>query len=281
VALVYNPNNNKLYCANQQLRNVNVIDGSGDSIITTIQIGSDSEPSSLVYNSTNNKVYSGNNGNVTVINGTTNQVITNIPTGRGSCTLVYNPTNNKIYYANSESNNVMVIEGIADSVITTIGVGERPIAFTYNPLQNRVYVANYYGSSISVIRDVAGIEENKILDAERTTPEISPNPCRGLLQIRIAGNQKESAKIQIYDALGRRVKETEIPTGLKQFNIDLRKLSDGVYPALRFCRQSMKGWVYFVSISDSPTRNERRKDEGRKEASSLGTRPSSIGGETP
>jgi len=58
VALVYNPTNNKVYCANYESDNVTVIDGATDSVITTIMVGD--APRSLGYNPTNNKVYCAN-----------------------------------------------------------------------------------------------------------------------------------------------------------------------------------------------------------------------------
>jgi len=54
-ALVYNPTNNKVYCANDYSDNVTVIDGATNGVITTI--GAGDYPCALVYNPTNNKVY--------------------------------------------------------------------------------------------------------------------------------------------------------------------------------------------------------------------------------
>ena len=57
-ALVYNPIDNKVYCANWDSDNVTVIDGASNSVITTITVGDG--PCALVYNTTNNKVYCAN-----------------------------------------------------------------------------------------------------------------------------------------------------------------------------------------------------------------------------
>ena len=129
IALVYNPINNKVYCANDNSSNVTVIDGATNAVITTIGVVGD-RPWSLRA-------------------------------------LVYNPTNNKVYCADDYRDNVTVIDGAMDSVIVTITVGGGPIAFTWNPIQNRTYVASHdyidkshYSSSVSVIRDVTGIEED-------------------------------------------------------------------------------------------------------------------------
>jgi len=150
-ALVYNPTNNKVYCANYDSDNVTVIDGATNAVITTIAVGD--EPCALAYNPTDNKVYCANwlSDNVTVIDGATNAVITTITVGAGPYALVYNPTNNKVYCANWYSGNVTVIDGATNAVITTIPVGVRPCALVYNPTNNKVYCANYASDNVTVI----------------------------------------------------------------------------------------------------------------------------------
>jgi YVTN family beta-propeller protein len=64
-ALVYNPTNNRIYCANSGNSwdpdsTVTVIDGATNTVIATIGVGDG--PNALVYNPTNNKIYSANGG---------------------------------------------------------------------------------------------------------------------------------------------------------------------------------------------------------------------------
>ncbi|MCX6844322.1 MAG: YncE family protein, partial [candidate division WOR-3 bacterium] len=76
-ALCYNPQNNKVYCANFGADNVTVIDGASNSVITSVPVGH--YPSALCYNPQNNKAYCANrtcSDNVTVIEGATNAIIT-------------------------------------------------------------------------------------------------------------------------------------------------------------------------------------------------------------
>jgi YVTN family beta-propeller protein len=137
-ALVYNPTNNKVYCASPG--DVTVIDGAGDSVITAITNVSDRR--ALVYNPTNNKVYCTYHSCVNVIDGASNAVMATIPVGATPVALVYNPTNNKVYCANWESDDVTVIDGANNAVITTIAAGDMPGAFVYNPTNNKVYCAS-------------------------------------------------------------------------------------------------------------------------------------------
>ena len=81
MALCYNPQDDKVYCANDNGDNVTVIDGASNQVIATVAAGS--EPSALCYNPQNNKVYCANydSDNVTVIDGASNQVITTVAAG--------------------------------------------------------------------------------------------------------------------------------------------------------------------------------------------------------
>ena len=225
-ALVYDPTNNKVYCANRFSDNVTVIDGATNAVITTIVVGSG--PEALVYNPTNNKVYCANydSHNVTVIDGATNAVITTITVGDRPFALVYNPTNNKVYCANYYSDNVTVIDGATNAVITTIAVGDEPWAFAWNHTQNRTYVANGASSSISVIRDVTGIEEDRKQNTSRLTLQISPNPAKTFFIIH---SPAAVQSVKIYDVLGKLIRAEDLAEFNDEKKISLKGISSGVY----------------------------------------------------
>jgi len=226
-ALGYNPNDNKVYCANLYSNDVTVIDGGSDSVITTIPVGTG--PNALVYNPQNNKVYCARvNDSVVVIDGTTNQVMTIVSVGRLPCALVYNPNNNKLYCANCVGDEISVIDGASNQVIATVKVGNSPTAFTYNPQQNRIYVANYNGSSISVIRDVIGFEEGSRLNRGGKSTKICPNPAKSVLLVQLPPGTT-SKKIKIFDSAGRLIKELGTAKGTSELEIPVSVLSPGVY----------------------------------------------------
>jgi YVTN family beta-propeller protein len=150
-ALVWNSQNNKIYCANQVSNNVTVIDGQTNSVITTIPVGI--IPYALVWNSQNNKIYCVNNesNNVTVIDGQTNSVIRTIPVRSHPDALVWNSQNNKVYCANEWNATVTVIDCQADSLIRTIAVGIDPCELVWNAINNKVYCANLSSNNVMVI----------------------------------------------------------------------------------------------------------------------------------
>ncbi len=62
--LVYNPHNNRVYCANYNGNSVSVIDGTTNEVVGTLGVAL--WPIDLAYNSANNKIYCANYGDTSV-----------------------------------------------------------------------------------------------------------------------------------------------------------------------------------------------------------------------
>ncbi len=212
VALLYNPTNNKIYCANWMNDNVTIIDGAGDSVTATVTVGD--YPWALAHNPNNNKIYCANSrtDNVTIIDGGSDSVITTVRVGSVPRALAYNP-NNKIYCANRESDNVSVIDGQADSVIATVEVGDSPVALAYNPNNNKIYCANCGGSSMSVIAcsPPTAVEEDQESDVISyfTLNQNYPNPFNPVTRIQYTVGRSQTpinTTLKIYNILGQKVR---------------------------------------------------------------------------
>ena len=91
-----------------------------------------------------------------------NQVLAEIPVGRGPCALAWNPAGNKVYCANGQDSTVTIISAASDSVLRTVAVGYEPQCFARNPDLNRVYCG-------IAVRDTF---PNKIAVIDGTTDEI-------------------------------------------------------------------------------------------------------------
>lgn len=116
--IAVNETTNTIYVTNSGSNNVTVIDGQADSIVSTVPAGT--FPIAVAVDPQTNFVYVANNGdskaniqgNVTVIDGTTNTTTTlTDPTAIGPIAVAANSVTNKIYVANWGSNNVTVING--------------------------------------------------------------------------------------------------------------------------------------------------------------------------
>lgn len=144
IALVWNPTNNRLYCANYNSNNVTVIDCSNNTVITRIPTGE--QPCALAYNRINNRVYCANRnpntgGTCSVINCNNNSIDTTIPVGTWPGALLWNSLNNKVYCANNWGENISVINGATNRIDTTIFVGNWPQSLALNTTNNTIYCA--------------------------------------------------------------------------------------------------------------------------------------------
>ena len=132
-----------IYATDYAFRFVAVLDGSPIAK-ATIPVGTG--PAGVALSATTNKIYVANSGsnNISVIDGTSNSVITTIadPKAIAPFAVAVNPTTNTIYVANSQSNNLTVIDGATDSVTATIPVGTSPSGVAVDSQANFIYVAN-------------------------------------------------------------------------------------------------------------------------------------------
>jgi YVTN family beta-propeller protein len=92
---------------------------------------------------------------VSVINGTTNTVVANIPVGLGPNGIAYNQNNGDIYVANSVNNTISIVDGLANTVISTIPLGNNnnPNDISYNINYDRLFVTNTNSSTVSAIEN--------------------------------------------------------------------------------------------------------------------------------
>ncbi len=146
------PNTNKIYTANQDSNTVSVIDGTTNTLITTIPVGAN--PNGIDFDPNTNKIYVANQGSdtVTVIDGSTDTVVnTIIGVGGQPFKLDINPNTNMIYVTNFGTNVVSVIDGSTNTVVAVIPVGVGPAGVAVNSNTNKIYIANFFSMTVSVI----------------------------------------------------------------------------------------------------------------------------------
>ncbi len=142
--------NSRVYVANRNDNTISVINTSTHTVIATIPIRQNLYPTGVWANPNGNSVYVTNeSGRVTVINPSTNQVVTNISVQRMPTGLITLPSGNRLYVTNKNSNTVSVVDTRTNTVLTTISVGISPSSIAVSADGRRVYVVNE--SSISVI----------------------------------------------------------------------------------------------------------------------------------
>jgi YVTN family beta-propeller protein len=212
-----NPETNRIYVTNNGSDNVSVIDGSGDSVIATIEVGN--EPWCVGVNPETNRIYvvNGDSDNISVIDGSGDSVIATIEVGGNPQEIAVNPQTNRIYVANWYSDNIFVIDGVGDSVIATIEVGNRTENIAVNPETNRVYVSCFNDGTVWVIHDeIAGVED-VLNNPQALNFNIHPNPFSNRTEFTLlvpANEDKEEVKFSIYNVSGRLVKLFSLDSNL-------------------------------------------------------------------
>jgi YVTN family beta-propeller protein len=131
---------------------VTVIDGSTDTILKSIAVGSAPRALAVFASGSRRRVYVANrySDNVSVIDGVTDSVVATVPTGVAPKVIAVDPDTGFVYVTSPTSDNVTVIDD-RDEATATIPVGDNPIGVGVDTAGRRVFVANYYGNSVSVI----------------------------------------------------------------------------------------------------------------------------------
>src|SRR5207247_1804680 len=96
-------------------------------------------------------ITNGNSNNVSVIDTTTNTVLTNVAVGNEPIGVAGNPAGTRLYVTNVSDDSVSVIDTTTNTVLTNVAVGSGPFGVAVNPAGTHLYVTNFYDSSFSVI----------------------------------------------------------------------------------------------------------------------------------
>jgi YVTN family beta-propeller protein len=131
-----------------------------------------SAPYGIALNPDNGLIYVSNygqfntTGTVSVVNGTTNAIVANIPVGKNPQAIVYNPANGLVYTANTLSNTLSIINGTSNSLIGSVNLGafpgKNPTGIAINSINNTIYVTNMGSNTISVINGTTNVVVSNI-----------------------------------------------------------------------------------------------------------------------
>jgi len=144
--IAVNPVTNKIYVGDVGDTNLTVIDGATNAI-TTIPLAVVGGTSAIAVDQVTNRIYlaSGAAGGstFTVLDGATNNTVTQLTLGAITTAISVNEVTNKIYVASGFASNVAVIDGATETLSATLPtVTGYPIAIAINPVTNMIYVAN-------------------------------------------------------------------------------------------------------------------------------------------
>jgi YVTN family beta-propeller protein len=152
MGIAVNTFTNMIYVTNRDSDTLYVIDGNTDNIVDTIHA---IRPVSVAVNPITNTIYSvrddPTNGVVDVINGYSNNVMTNFSVSVIPNMIIANPSTNMLYVTNIGSDTLSVINGSKNEPLLNITVGRAPSGVTVDQDTNTLYVANELSNTVSVI----------------------------------------------------------------------------------------------------------------------------------
>ncbi len=151
--IAVNPKTNRIYVADNGFPGgLFVFDGATNTQIAHITLHSSAE--AVATNFRLNRAYATIDSNeLAVVDGATNQVVTNVPTGTFPKGVDVNLLDNKIYVVNGNSSDVTIIDGNTNQVIQTLPV---PASFlesvSVNPVTGRTYVTDFFSGTVIVLQ---------------------------------------------------------------------------------------------------------------------------------
>jgi gliding motility-associated-like protein len=147
------PDGSRLYVSSLQPGVITVNNTLTKAVIATIQVGSD--PFAISISPDGSRLYVANSNKVSVINTSTNKVVSTITSGLNSrYSILVNPTGDLVYLTNG-GGTVAVISTALNKVVRTIYVDRGdPSGLSLSPDGSKLYVVNFTPGTVSVI-DVA------------------------------------------------------------------------------------------------------------------------------
>ncbi len=91
------------------------------------------------------------NGNLSVINGTTRANGGNIPVGRNPGTPIYDALDGDLFVPNAASNNLTVVDPTTYARVANVGLAASPVAGAFDPANGLVYIADNAANRVSVV----------------------------------------------------------------------------------------------------------------------------------
>src|SRR5208282_5463000 len=154
--IVYDGVNGDLYVRGGSTA-VTVVSATTDRIVKTLGVEYGGNPNSIAptmaVDTLTGNVYTTNynTGNISIINGTTNQVSGTLGTGLSPISVVFDPDNGYLYVSDWTLGEVTVINGANNQILYNIPVGGEPSALLYDHASSEVFVANFNSNNVSII----------------------------------------------------------------------------------------------------------------------------------
>ena len=252
-AVAVNSNTNFIYSANNINNTISVIDGSNNSVVSTLTAGV--SPWDVAVNPNTNMIYVANAGssNVSVIDGSTQSVVATVPVGPDPISVAVNPVTNLIYTANHYDDTVSVINGLTNAVVNTIAIDSNNWCLwdvAVDPITNCIYVANFWGATVAVINGSTNTVVDT-LDLQADPRDIVVNPVTNLIYVA-----NMDGTVWVFDGSNNRLVTTvDVGTSQQSWGIfvDVNPLTNRIYVTNSVPFNG--SWIAAISVIDGSTNN--------------------------
>ena len=193
------------------------------------------QPGQLATNTSTNMIYVANTtlNTITVVDGSSNQVVTNIAMPSVPFSVAVNPTTNVIYVTTgSPSNSIVVINGSSNTVTATIS-NASPGFIAVNPVTNLVYF-----SSLSTSLGVLDGATNEIVNTITTPYGIQGIAVNQLTnRIYLSESSFPNSQVVVVDGSTNRVFAFQIPGACLLTSIAVDSALNRIYVIDNNCSQ--------------------------------------------
>ncbi|WP_185827338.1 S-layer family protein [Edaphobacter aggregans] len=213
---------------------VTVIDGSNDSVIANVRVGT--SPRGVAVNPVSHLIYVTNysSNNVSVIDGSNKASIpdaTILTAGVNPYAVAVNSVTNFVYVGNQGDNTITVIDGSRNSPqynYTLSQSGSSPAAVAVNPITNKIYLANGQSRNVVVIQGATTTTPPNVialLTAGTDPAALAVNPITNLIYVTNGGDTTATVVDGSYNT------STQLAgaTGINSFALSLNVLTNKVY----------------------------------------------------
>jgi YVTN family beta-propeller protein len=189
MGVAVNPATSKVYVANSGGSTVTVYNAATGAT-NAIAVGI--SPQGVAVNPLTNRIYVTTKAGVTVIDGSTDSVITTVATGTNPTAVAVNVVTNQVYVANTGDATATAINGANNQPTTIAAVGTGPDAIAINPATGRVYITSSAGLAV-----IDGGSNAVIATASAGTnpAAVAVNPATNLIYVANSG----SGDVTVFD----------------------------------------------------------------------------------
>lgn len=230
-ALAVDPADGNLFVANGAplASSVEVVNESTDQIVAQVPTGV--EPGGIVQgiavDPDNGEVYVANtlSDSVTVIAGTTLQVVATVAVGGYPSGIAVDPATGDVFVTDRDSNELSVIDGTTNTLSTTITspAFDLPGGIAFDPANGLLYVANQAGGNVEVVNAASGVPLGTI-GVGSGPIAVAADPARGYVLVANAG----SANVSVINA-SRGAVAASVNVGIDPYNLAVNGSSGLVF----------------------------------------------------